>query len=116
MLTVRVSDKFGDYGLTGIVGLARHGTCATITDFLLSCRVMGRGVEQAMVHLAATWAATQGAETLTAQITPTERNRPCQEFWETSGLDPQAPDTFMWNLSTPYPAPASITFDIEVAA
>ncbi|MEO0963423.1 MAG: HAD-IIIC family phosphatase, partial [Pseudomonadota bacterium] len=37
ILTFRVSDKFGDYGLTGIVGLQLDGTSARITDFLLSC-------------------------------------------------------------------------------
>ncbi len=116
MLTVRVSDKFGDYGLTGIVGIACEGSKATITDFLLSCRVMGRGVEQAMVHLAARWAASAGAETLTAHLTPTERNRPCQEFWAASGFDRDAPDVFSWSLSTLYPAPASITLDTQVAA
>lgn len=108
ILTFRVSDKFGDYGLTGIIGLQLDGASARITDFLLSCRVMGRGVEQSMLHSAAEWATAHGAQHLVAQFHPSERNRPCKDFWETSGFAQPNPDQFEWDLSQPFPAPANI--------
>ena len=40
--TLRVSDKFGDAGLTGIVSLEIQDRRAQIVDFILSCRVLGR--------------------------------------------------------------------------
>jgi FkbH-like protein len=49
---VQVEDRFGDAGLTGIVSVEVSQTVATIVDFVLSCRVMGRKIEQAMVHVA----------------------------------------------------------------
>lgn len=108
VLTFRVSDRFGDYGLTGIIGLQLDGASAHLTDFLLSCRVMGRGVEQSMLHSAAQWATDQGAQNLVARFVPSERNRPCKEFWETSGFSQPQSNRFEWDLSQPFPAPANI--------
>lgn len=46
---VDVSDRFGSYGLVGAMFLARHGETLVIENLLLSCRALGRGVEQRMV-------------------------------------------------------------------
>jgi hypothetical protein len=43
MWTFRVSDKFGNYGLTGLVSVAMENSAAQICDFVLSCRVPGSG-------------------------------------------------------------------------
>src|SRR5262249_40773243 len=50
--TFRVSDRFGDAGLTGIISLAKEGAKAEIIDFILSCRIIGRKVEETMLHTA----------------------------------------------------------------
>lgn len=109
IITLRVEDKFGDYGLTGILGLSLNGTTTHITDFLLSCRVMGRGVETAMLHLASSWAASHGADRLEANFIKTDRNRPCEEFWQQSGFTEQQPHHFVRDMATPLPAPSNIT-------
>ena len=49
----RVADRLGDAGLTGIVSVEVDGRRRTLVDFVLSCRVMGRRVEETMLHLAA---------------------------------------------------------------
>src|SRR5262249_42813455 len=46
----RVVDRFGDYGLTAIASFTADEGTALVEDFVLSCRVMGRGVERAMLH------------------------------------------------------------------
>jgi FkbH-like protein len=46
---LRVSDRFGDYGLTGLLSLREQGTVSRVEDLLLSCRVLGRGVEEKLV-------------------------------------------------------------------
>ncbi len=43
--TVRVRDRFGDYGLVGLLIAETSGDVWTLDTFLLSCRVLGRGVE-----------------------------------------------------------------------
>ena len=65
--TVRVKDVFGDSGLAGIVGLEIRGDEAEMTDFLLSCRVMGRGIENSLVHTLVSLVRPLGLERLRAE-------------------------------------------------
>ena len=46
--TISLKDNYGDYGITGlsIVFINRKTTIATIDTFILSCRIIGRGVEK----------------------------------------------------------------------
>jgi FkbH-like protein len=78
--TFRVSDRFGDYGLCGIGSFVRNGGRAELIDFLLSCRVMGRGVEETMLQTLADDARSCGCKDLSATYVPTTRNRPCEEW------------------------------------
>lgn len=113
--TVRVRDRFGDAGLCGILGLARTGApgCLEleIADFVLSCRVMGRGIEEAMAAWATERAAVLGCGRTCAQPVPTERNGPCLAFWsERSGFRPlpEDPGIFHHTGNQPRPRPAGI--------
>jgi FkbH-like protein len=78
---VYVSDRFGNAGLTGILGLARDGQDVAIEDFVLSCRVMGRRVEETMVWAGRRRAAQQGANHLIIRPIPTAKNKPCLDFF-----------------------------------
>lgn len=51
--TCRVKDRFGDYGLVGCVFLTTEASRPCITDFMLSCRVLGRGVEHRIMKFVA---------------------------------------------------------------
>lgn len=108
--TYRVSDRFGDAGLTGIASLELDGRTAILVDFILSCRVFGRGVEQTIIHHVAQSAIDLGARDLVTTYRPTERNGPCLQFLQTSGLCPTSDDVFRWELQTPYPLPPAIEF------
>jgi FkbH-like protein len=44
--TLAVRDRFGDYGQVGLLVLAQRPGALEVTRFMLSCRVLGRGVEQ----------------------------------------------------------------------
>ncbi len=48
-LAVTVRDRFGDYGLTGVMIVREQGDTLVADTFLLSCRALGRGVEHRMV-------------------------------------------------------------------
>jgi FkbH-like protein len=110
--TVRVSDRFGDSGLTGIVSLKIQDDVATIVDFVLSCRVMGRKVEETMIAIAGDYARSQKARTIRAQYVATEKNRPCLEFWQRSGFAPDANGMlFSWSLDTPYSRPQTVSIE-----
>ncbi len=108
--TFRVQDRFGDSGLTGIASLQREGESARIVDFVLSCRVMGRRVEETILSYLAQAARELGARQLDATYLPTSKNGVCLTFWkERSGFE-QLPDgeAFRRSLDLPYATPAGV--------
>jgi len=107
--TFRVADKFGDSGLVGILSLEFAKENAAIVDFVLSCRVMGRKVEETMAHLAIMRAKKNRATEVTAKLIPTERNSPCLKFWQNSGFQcGNDTNLFKWEVSKTYELPGSI--------
>ena len=107
--TIRVCDKHGDLGLVGIISVERQKEAACITDFVLSCRAMGRQVEEAMVYVASRYAKELGLEKLTARYLPTAKNKPCLDFWRKSGFSySELGDSFSWELKNNYLAPEHI--------
>jgi FkbH-like protein len=78
--TVRVRDVFGDYGLVGAMVFERSGDSLRLDTLLLSCRALGRGVEDRMIEELKRWAKERGAERLIVPVVPTARNRPASEF------------------------------------
>ena len=57
-----VSDRFGDLGLVGLSSISMHGTEARIADFVMSCRVMGKKVEEALLGYTVERAKAAGAD------------------------------------------------------
>jgi FkbH-like protein len=106
--TFRVSDKFGDYGLCGISSFAQSGTSGHIVDFLLSCRVMGRGVEEAMLAAATQHARYSGCNVLSVEYIPTARNQPCRRWLESLPCLRQEGNRFVFPLGDPLPFPQHI--------
>jgi FkbH-like protein/FkbM family methyltransferase len=79
-LSVRVSDRFGDYGLVGVVMYEAQADRYSIDTLLLSCRVLGRGVEHAILA----WLGQRAVEANKAWVElacrPTEKNAPATAF------------------------------------
>lgn len=111
--TFRVSDKFGEAGLTGIASVELFGEEALVADYVLSCRVMGKRVEDAIVHQVTESARKLGAKTLKVIYKPTKKNQPCLEFWRSSGFKYQSDNTFVWDLDKPYPKPEAIELIVK---
>src|SRR5271169_1792959 len=78
--TVRVRDVFGDYGLVGAMVFDQSGDSLRVDTLLLSCRVLGRGVEDRMIEELQRWAKERGAGRVIVPVVPTARNRPAREF------------------------------------
>lgn len=77
-----ISDRFGDYGLTGLVGYTITDHQVYIIDFILSCRVFGRQVEELMLSVALEMASRKGATIAFATYVPTAKNKPTLEFFK----------------------------------
>lgn len=82
ILRQRVKDRFGDYGLVGVLFLQPEESELRVDTFLLSCRVLGRGVEHSMLREAATLALERGLSRLIVPFVPTAKNEPMRAFLE----------------------------------
>ncbi len=83
----RVLDRFGDNGVTGVViATPENDRTWSIDTLLLSCRVMGRGIETALLALVADEARRAGASVLRAEYRPTAKNEVVRNLYASHGF------------------------------
>jgi predicted enzyme involved in methoxymalonyl-ACP biosynthesis len=111
--TFRVSDRFGDSGVTGILSIEIDGLRARIIDFVLSCRVMGRKIEETMLYIASSWARSAGVQEVYAEYCQTPKNKPCYDFFQRSGLTYRGGNMFVWDAAKAYPLHGAIRLVCE---
>ena len=81
-LAIDVKDRFGDYGLVGVVIYRLQDAALEVDTFLLSCRVLGRGVEHRVLAFLGEQAASRRLSHVDLHYRPTAKNGPAQEFLE----------------------------------
>jgi FkbH-like protein len=106
-----VSDRLGDAGLTGILSLEARDGIACVVDFVLSCRVMGRRVEETMLHLVVDTARRESLRQVVAELRPTAKNKPCLEFLERSRFERESSNRFTWEALQEFPLPEVISLE-----
>lgn len=86
-----VKDKFGDNGITAAAIVRRNSTAktATIDSFLLSCRVLGRGIEQVFLALILNQLREESYSTVFAEFLPTRKNQQTENFYDDFGFTPE---------------------------
>jgi len=108
VFSLRLRDRFGDAGIVGVAILKYAEGAATIDTLLLSCRVLGRRVEDAMLHQCVQRARSKGCRRLIGEYLPTAKNGQVRDFYlsrgfagegdalelELGGTLPEAPDVF----------------------
>jgi FkbH-like protein len=77
---ISVADRFGDYGLVGLMLAHRDGGTLVTDAFLMSCRVLGRGVEHAMIAELGRFAVAQGLDSVRVAALNLPRNQPVRQF------------------------------------
>lgn len=87
-LQVRLTDIFGDNGMISVV-IARPGGSGTwdIDTWVMSCRVLGRGVETMVLRELVRHAEACGISTILGTYRPTERNKMVAEHYKTLGFE-----------------------------
>ncbi len=83
---VRVTDRFGDNGIVGVAITRQQDQVWELDTFLLSCRVIGRTVETAMLATIAEQAREAGARRLVGWFVPTKKNAPARDFYQRHGF------------------------------
>ncbi len=89
IFSIKVRDRFGDHGLVGVAITHDQGEQCEIDTFLLSCRVIGRTVETALLAHLAESAARRGRKQLVGWFLPTKKNAPARDFYEQHGFERQ---------------------------
>lgn len=82
MRVAMLRDRFGDYGLIGVLAYIQNNDTIEVDTFALSCRALGRGVEHAMMARLAEEAAALGCARIDVPFRRTSRNRPAELFLE----------------------------------
>jgi FkbH-like protein len=80
LFSVHLRDRFGDYGLIGVLELQPGTQVMEIANLAVSCRALGRGVEDAMVAFARESAASRGIKRLKAAWVRGPRNEQVHDY------------------------------------
>jgi predicted enzyme involved in methoxymalonyl-ACP biosynthesis len=83
-----------------------------LVDYILSCRVMGRQVEETLFYVAVQWASKHGAKLLKAKYIPTERNRPTLDVLRKAQLIEKPDNNYLWDCSNTYLRPKYVELDV----
>ena len=103
LFAFRVSDAFGDSGLVGILSTEIQQEALQVVDLILSCRVMGRGIENTMLAMAMQYGRDQGLREARMRYVATDKNKPCLDCLLSSQLTRGPEYDFSWDLSKDYP-------------
>jgi len=84
-----VKDKFGDNGIVGVFILKYLlvKSAVEIDSFIMSCRVIGREIENAILHFIIKKAKASRIKTICAEIIPTAKNEPCRNVYKDFGFE-----------------------------
>jgi len=90
--SIRVTDRYSDNGLVGAAITQDRDDVCEIDTFLLSCRVIGRTVETALLAHLADAARARGIRRLEGRFLPTRKNAPAADFYRDHGFEPVSRD------------------------
>jgi FkbH-like protein len=86
VLGCRAADKYGDMGIIGTVILTLSNQTAILDTMLLSCRALGRGIEQRFLNEAIALVKKRGALQMYGKYVPTSKNIQVEKFLDTQGF------------------------------
>jgi FkbH-like protein len=108
---IEAADRFGDYGMIGACILAHdpaQPAIPVLDTFLLSCRVLGRGVEDAVLHGLCLEVGATGGTRLRAPFVTGPRNQPCRDFCDRAGFTERTPGEYEIDVVQGYTLPDHI--------
>jgi FkbH-like protein len=85
--TTHVSDRFGDHGLVATAVVHVTPETWTIDNLVMSCRVIGYGVEDALLARLATDARESNASALSGEFIPSPKNAPARDFYARNAFE-----------------------------
>lgn len=87
MFVYRASDRFGDYGIIAVTISRIVSDVFYIDEFVMSCRVMGKNIENAILEDMEEWAKKQGCRFVIGKYVETTKNLPVKFFYPNMGYE-----------------------------
>ncbi len=82
----KLEDKFGDNGVVSVISGEKQGAELHMRLWLMSCRVLKRGMEDAMLDTLVSDAKAQGMEAIVGYYYPTPKNGMVKDFYRNMGF------------------------------
>lgn len=117
-MQVRLADKFGDNGMISVVVFDKSAAQWSNDLWLMSCRVLGRRVEEAVLAHVAAAAKSEGVSRLVGTYLPTAKNQMVKGLYERLGFDlvENRPDgATVWELALDSYEPPTLPMMIDAA-
>ena len=114
-LSASLVDRFGDHGLISIVILKITGQELVIADWLMSCRVLVRGVEKTLMNEVVALAKARVLHTIRGEYIPTAKNAMVKDFYHLFGFkqDSNENGKTAWSLDVDRYLPAATFIEVE---
>ena len=96
-----LKDKFGDHGLISVVILDKQeDKTLFVSEWLMSCRVLKRGMEEFIVNKMVQTAREHGFKKIIGEYIPTPKNAMVKNLYETMGFERVDENRFQVNTET----------------
>ncbi|MQY06465.1 HAD-IIIC family phosphatase [Actinomadura macrotermitis] len=106
-----VKDRFGDEGVIGAAWVECGAERWRVLNLVLSCRVLGRGVELAIADWIVGRAREAGARVVEGEFEPSPKNRVSADFWERAGFEAAGDGVFTVDVGNAVERPKWITLN-----
>ncbi len=109
----QIEDKFGDNGITGVFIIKKENKSEWLIDtFLLSCRIMGRGIEDGILSHILQRAKDEGVNIVKGEFISTKKNKPCEGFLSDYGFKKEG-NYWTYDLNNPIKIPTHLNYSVE---
>jgi len=108
----QIEDKFGDNGITNAFIIEKNDKEWKIDTFLLSCRIIGRGIEDAIISHILKEAKNQGIKKIRADFIPTKKNSPAEAFLPNCGFKKEN-GYWIYDLKDSIKTPDHLLLEVE---
>lgn len=95
-----LKDKFGDHGLVSVVIMEKKSDKEIFVDtWLMSCRVLKRGMEEFIINKLVETAKNNGIETIYSEYIETPKNKMVKDIYKTMGFTETEPSKYCLKVS-----------------
>jgi FkbH-like protein len=96
---IKVRDKFGDLGISGICIARPDGDEAEIDTFLMSCRVLGRKIEDEFLKAVLNELRNKGAKRVRGEYIATKKNALVKDYYAKFGFAKESENHYIYDLA-----------------